>query len=297
MRLRTTLPEQRRGSERGISLDLGRRVSRADAPESVTSPTRAGLPCEAALARNSLTEIWLARLPNGGRCVVKCATDAYATDRGVARLIEREWTFLHAGASPGVVAAYGLERSERGPVLVTEYLPNGDLVTLAGSHPRHWAAALHGLAGTLQALHGRGIVHRDIKPRNILLDGLERATLIDFASAAYRGERAPAGGTTEAYSRPDRRPGAEVTAAEDEHAFAAVLYELLAGRPPYDTGLGGAAGGCFVPLHAEPSALADEPAIRDLAAIVDAALDADAKEPDSLLEVFQSALDAIIATR
>jgi serine/threonine protein kinase len=243
-----------------------------------------------------MTEVWRVRSGDGRVCVAKCASANHAIDRGAARLLEREWELLRAGAGPGVVEAYGLERSEHGPILITAYLPNGDLVTLAGAHPRRWAGALRDLAGTLRALHGSGVVHRDVKPRNVLFDSAERATLIDFASAAYCGARVSAGGVTAAY-RPPARASETASPVEDEAAFAAVVYELLAGRPPFALTGSRAGSDGFVPLAARQQWYEDDPEIRALASLVDAVLGSSPKEPGSSLAVFQTALDAIIATR
>jgi len=296
MCLQTRLPEPRRDSERGHSQQLSRDTVRADARSTVGVLARAGYRCETALARKSMTEVWLARLPDDRPCVVKCATASGAADPGVVRLIDREWQFLAAAASPGVVTPIRLARCERGPVIVMQYLPNGDLVTLAGSHPRHWAGAMHALAGTLRALHTRGIVHRDVKPRNVLLDEAERATLIDFASAAYCGSRTYAGGTTAAYRAPFIAPQAAAAPTEDEYAFAAVAYELLAGRPPFDVAQRGTDHGSFAPLDAERLIHASEPAVRELVRVVNAALADGARDRGDGLAVFQAALSAIIAS-
>ncbi len=233
------------------------------------------------------------REPGGRQHVVKCPNAANRCDRRVARLIEREWEFLQAGASPGVVEAQAFERSERGALLVTEYLPNGDLVVLAGSHPRHWVAAMRSVAGTLARLHERGIVHRDVKPRNVLFDANERATLVDFASAARCGERPPAGGTTTAYRAPGSVRGAVAAPVEDEVAYAAVLYELLAGEPPFAPRRSTAIAPAYAPLCDERLVFGEESGICDLVGLVNAALEEGAKEPRPSLAVFQRALTRI----
>ncbi len=296
MRLQTPLPEPRRGSERGHSQQLSRDTVCADASSTASVLARAGYRCETALGRTSTTEVWLARMPDGRPYAVKCATDVGAADPGVVRLIDREWQFLTAAASPGIVTPLRLGRCERGPVIVMQYLPNGDLVTLAGSPPRLWAGAMLSLAATLRALHARGIVHRDVKPRNVLLDEAECATLIDFASAAYCGARTGAGGTTAAYRAPWLAPQAAAAPAEDEYAFAAVVYELLAGRPPFDADVRRAEHGSFAPLRPEHVTDAGEPAVLELVRIVNAVLADRMVDPGDRLAVFQAALSAIIAS-
>jgi serine/threonine protein kinase len=289
MRLPTASPERQPGSERRIPASLGRaRRAGAGAPVVVTSSETWRR--ETQLAVNSLTEVWLVREPGGRQHVLKCPNTANRGDRRVARLIEREWEFLQAAASPGVVEAQALQHSECGTCLVTEYLPNGDLVALTGSHPRYWVAAMRSVAGTLVRLHERGVVHRDVKPRNVLFDANEHATLIDFASAARCGERPPAGGTTAAYRAPGSQRGAVAAPADDEIAYAAVLYELLAGEPPFAARRLTANDPAFAPLCVERLVFGEDSGIRDLVGLVNAALEDGAKEPRPGLAVFQRAL-------
>ena len=87
--------------------------------------------------------------------------------------------------------------------------------------------------------HGRGVVHRDIKPENILLAG-DQAVLADFgvaqAVSAAGGERITEAGLavgTPAYMSPEQASGGQLDARSDIYALACVLYEMLAGHPPF----------------------------------------------------------------
>jgi len=99
------------------------------------------------------------------------------------------------------------------------------------------------VAGALEHAHRHGIVHRDIKPENILLDG-EQAVVADFGIAqaidAAGGERLTETGLslgTPAYMSPEQAAGQrEVDGRSDTYSLACVLYEMLAGEPPF-TGL------------------------------------------------------------
>jgi eukaryotic-like serine/threonine-protein kinase len=93
------------------------------------------------------------------------------------------------------------------------------------------------LARGLDALHGRGIVHRDVKPSNVLLDGEGTAALADFGLArGVDSTRLTADGQllgTPHYLAPELIEGREATRASDVYALGCVLYECLAGEPPF----------------------------------------------------------------
>jgi serine/threonine protein kinase len=187
--------------------DPGRRVGDRYRLERPVSPSR---------------HVWLATDAEGRR---------YALKTGTRRVLDREYRIVRSLSHAHVVAA--IERIERheGAVIVFEYLPGGDLVSLAGLAPRHWLAALAGVVDALAALHARGFVHRDLKARNVLFDAQGCARLIDFGSASRIGSAWTAGGTTAA-AVPPERGGEPVAAGDDVYALAVLLYELLFGRPP-----------------------------------------------------------------
>jgi serine/threonine protein kinase len=166
-------------------------------------------------------------------------------------------------------------------------LPGGDLVSLVGTHPRHWIAAACGVHAALTHLHARGFVHRDVKARNVLFGTDGRARLIDFASALPCGAAAVRGGTTAAH----RAPGRSAAAAphDDAYAFAVLLYELLAGRLPYGpTGRAAAAGA------ADPAPPAAAGAVPAVAALAQRVLDVLGSR-DAGLSVFSDVLESAAA--
>ena len=185
-----------------------------------------------------MCEIRLATTDDGERVAVKLPR-ADGVNRDAARtLIRREFGFLREISHPNVVAVLALARMPCEPSraepdfgIVMEYIDGGDLVSLAGSPPRHWVPVAARIAAALDYLHGAGFLHGDIKPRNVLLRREDVPCLIDFALAARIGGPVPRGGGTAAYQR--RSPGGVAELADDVYAFAVMVCELWTGALPF----------------------------------------------------------------
>ena len=143
---------------------------------------------------------------------------------------------------PRLVKVVDLDVHEGRPFLVMEYVPGLNLGQYAAQRrpdARRAAALVADLARTVAFLHRRGIIHQDIKPRNILIDESDRPRLIDFGQAqlrhAWSETREGTSGGTPAYMAPEQADGRDdrITTRTDVFGLGAVLYELLTGRPPY----------------------------------------------------------------
>ncbi|WP_066911672.1 serine/threonine-protein kinase [Millisia brevis] len=115
-----------------------------------------------------------------------------------------------------------------------------DLVPARGREPDvpRIVEVCRGIAEALDVVHAAGVVHRDVKPANMLIDGRSHAVLIDFGIAQYAGSDRDAVRTgmihgTIAYAAPEVLTGRPLTGATDEYAFAAGVFELLTGTTPY----------------------------------------------------------------
>lgn len=144
---------------------------------------------------------------------------------------------------PQIVQIYEVGECNAGPYIALEYCSGGNLAERAENEPQlpRYAAELIGrLARGIQAAHNAGLIHRDLKPGNILFteDGVPK--IVDFGLAKQLDvdqDQTHTGAIlgTPSYMAPEQALGAtrELTPAVDIFALGAILYELLVGRPPF----------------------------------------------------------------
>jgi len=144
---------------------------------------------------------------------------------------------------PNIVRLHDLDFHEGRPYLVMEYVRGRDLAQFAREEtvtPRRAAALAAEVAGAVAFAHRRGIVHQDIKPRNILIDEAGQPRVIDFGLAwqqdAWSGSSAQSEGGTFAYMAPEqaRVDLDRVRPLSDVFALGSLLYFLLTGKAPFD---------------------------------------------------------------
>jgi hypothetical protein len=146
---------------------------------------------------------------------------------------------------PNIVTVFaaGFTSDER-PYLAMELLPGGSLSErLAGATMPWEEAAAVGvkIAGALQRAHDSGVLHRDVKPENILMSAYGEPKLADFGIARLEGGYETKSGVitlTFAHAAPELLEGRPPTPASDVYALASSLYALLTGQPPFVTGDG-----------------------------------------------------------
>jgi tetratricopeptide (TPR) repeat protein len=142
---------------------------------------------------------------------------------------------------PGIVRVLEVGVADGLPYLVSEYVPGGR--TLDDDAPARRdllraATLVRGVAAALEAAHAIGLVHRDVKPSNILIDPEGRPRLADFGLArdgdAPRRRTTPgACPGTPTYMSPEGASGKPVDRRSDVYSLGCVLYELIAGEPPF----------------------------------------------------------------
>jgi eukaryotic-like serine/threonine-protein kinase len=184
-----------------------------------------------------MAEVWLA--DDGEldrRVVVKLL--APGADRG---RFGREARAVAALGHPNIVLLFDFG-DERRPYMVFEYLTGGSLeeqLAASATWPDHEIETIaKDVAEGLAHAHERGVVHRDLKPGNLLFDSDGRAKIADFGIARIQGlDTLTDAGTilgTAAYISPEQVRGEPATPASDVYSFGVILYRLLARRLPFE---------------------------------------------------------------
>ncbi len=194
---------------------------------------------ERTLGRGGMAVVYLAHDEELHRLVaVKVLAEHIAGDGNFRARFLHESKLASRLSHPNVVQVYDAGETEGSPYIVMEYVP-GDTLAQRGklTHAEVVPLALQACAG-LQHAHNAGLVHRDVKPANLLVRQDDVLKIADFGIARAAGlTRLTQHGTvlgTAAYLSPEQAAGEEVTATTDIYSLGAVVYELLTGRPPYE---------------------------------------------------------------
>jgi serine/threonine-protein kinase len=197
------------------------------------------------IANGGMAAVWAADdLTLGRRVAIKVLASHLAEDPRNAKRFEREArAAARVSNHPHVVTIYDVDESEGRSFIVMELLAGGsvaDAIRAAGPGRVDRGEALAWLrdaASALDAAHAEGIVHRDVKPANLLLSERRRAFVADFGIARMVTEVTMTSTGemlgTAAYLSPEQALGEPASAASDRYALAVVAYELLTGTRPF----------------------------------------------------------------
>ena len=186
--------------------------------------------------------VWEAEDEILGRPVaVKVLSESLAAGERAVRRFEREARAAARLSGPHIAAVYDFGRSEDRPYIVMELVPGetlADRLAREGPLPPQEAARIATqVAEALEEAHAAGIVHRDVKPGNVMLTPAGDVKVMDFGiAAAAWAERVTTSDLvlgTPSYLAPEQAKSEKTTPASDVYALGAVLYEMCAGRPPF----------------------------------------------------------------
>lgn len=193
---------------------------------------------ERRLGSGGMATVWLARDTRLARPVaVKLPSEALSSDESFALRFEREAQTAAALSHPNLVSVYDYGSEGDRPYLVSEYIDGANLAEL---RDRHDSPATEELAqtvlGALAHIHAAGIVHRDVKPGNVLVDSAGRILLTDFGIAQSSGNTTlTAEGHvvgTPSYLAPEIKRGGRADSRSDLFAAGVMLGEQLSEHDP-----------------------------------------------------------------
>lgn len=196
------------------------------------------------VATGGMAEVWRGFDTRLRRAVaIKLLDERYADDAGFrARLMREARTAAAIGSHPNVVMIFDVGESGGRPFIVMQYAPGGSVADRVARGRLPVDQCLRWLdqaADALDHAHHEGIVHRDVKPANLLLDAADDVLVADFGIAraadpaitqlTHAGEVLG----TPGYIAPEQAEGGDVSSASDRYALGAVAFELLTGRRPF----------------------------------------------------------------
>jgi eukaryotic-like serine/threonine-protein kinase len=198
---------------------------------------------ERELGHGGMATVYLARDQELERPVaLKILAAHLAGEPGFYERFVREARMAARLSHPNIVQVFDAGEEDQRPFIVMEYVPGRTLAEETRQRGKLDAARVVDLAlqicGGLELAHASGLVHRDIKPQNLVLreDGVVKIADFGIARAAEATKLTQIGSVlgTAAYLAPEQATGEPVTAAADIYSLGVVLYELLSGRTPYE---------------------------------------------------------------
>ena len=208
---------------------------------------------ESILGEGGMGVVYRARDPKLNRSVAVKVLSEDVADRAARRRFQREAQLASSLNHPHILTVYDAGEFEGRQYLVTELVDGGTLKDWAGAERPSWRQVVEllvGVADGLAAAHAVGILHRDVKPSNVLVTKSRYAKLADFGLAKFEVRPVPETTTqtptesatqpgvivgTLAYMSPEQVLGRPIDSRSDIFSFGALLYELLAGHRPFET--------------------------------------------------------------
>ncbi|MEU0868795.1 serine/threonine-protein kinase [Nocardia brasiliensis] len=243
----------------------------------------AGFTIERVLGAGGMGTVYLARHPRMPRRVaLKVLTESFNADRKTRSAFDREARLAAGLEHPNIVSVYDRSAADDPALwLAMRYIDGGDAAGLLGDHPDGLAPErvvrlLTDAAHALDYAHAQGVLHRDVKPANLLIENDvrhgERAVLTDFGIARTLDDTVTLSGiaATFAYAAPERFSDAVADHRADVYSLGCTLFQLLTGQHPFSR--------------------------KDQAAVIGAHLAAPPPTPRARRPDLPAALDTVIAT-
>lgn len=171
--------------------------------------------------------------------LLKILTPAAAGDEELVEWFLQEARLLARIQHPNVVTVFGCGREAERPFLIAEYVEGDDVEDLVGERPLPLPVALYiarSAAAGLEAVHAESVIHRDVKPANLLVSESGEVKLADFGMASGAEEEGESVRGTADYLAPEQVRGEGALPASDVFSLGATLLQMLTGRSMYRRG-------------------------------------------------------------
>jgi eukaryotic-like serine/threonine-protein kinase len=179
-------------------------------------------------------EIWSGTdLRSGQRVALKCLRPDLCNSAEAWAVLRHESMMVQRLSHPGVLRTEGPIRDGELTVLPMEFAGGGDLRRLRGQGYLRVVPVLIRIAEVLAHAHARDVVHRDLKPGNVLFDEAGGVRLADFGAAALCGETDASACGSPFSASPQQLRDEPAAPADDIYGLGALAYELLSGYPPF----------------------------------------------------------------
>lgn len=183
------------------------------------------------LGAGGMSEVWLASDRRAdSRVALKFLAAGLTENEAYRDLLHREWRIGSNLMHAHIARVFEFHDGPDGAFYSLQYVSEVDLGVLGGKSPDESLPPIGLIADALRYAHAKGVVHRDLKAANVLLDARGAPYLVDFGVAATAAGNA--GGGTEINASPQQKAGEAAHSADDIYALGVLMHELLTGAPP-----------------------------------------------------------------
>ena len=201
----------------------------------MSDPTIPGFTMRERIGKGGMSSVYLALDEMGRQVAIKVIDGSLPHAAVLFEQFTQEAAIIGRLRHPSIIKIYRADQHQHWYFLVSEYLPGADLKTKirAGITVDDALEITRKLTSALDVAHEAGLIHRDVKPENVLFRTNATPVLMDFGTAAASGHLRGTMTGTPLYMSPEQVNAREIDRRTDIYSLGAVLFEMLTGAPPY----------------------------------------------------------------